>query len=151
METQSFTNFLTVLFSPPAAVPVGEVRVCVPSGPAVAHARGCRSAAIAPRLDFILPGGHGAGTPTAQLGWRWERGRGEPAPRGGRDGVVWTLHVAKGWGVLCHVLPPVFQTVLVPEFVITTSTESYVDLMGKTTLQSGILREDTMSSTLLTG
>lgn len=46
---------------------------------------------------------------------------------------------------------PGLFTVLVPEFVITTSTKSYMDLMGKSTFQSGVLWEDSVLSTLLTG
>lgn len=117
MEVQNFINFLTALFLPPAVVPVRgrEVWVRVPSSLAVAHGRGCHSAAIAPRLNSILPrGGTGQAHEQPSLDGGGKRGEGNQ-PLG-----------AMGWGGVgfCLLQPgPGLFAVPVPEFVIATSTE----------------------------
>lgn len=112
MEVQNFINFLTALFLPPAVVPVRgrEVWVRVPSSLAVAHGRGCHSAAIAPRLSFILPrGGTRQAHEQPSLDGGGKRGEGnQPLGATGRGGVG----TARGRGMGSPVprLPPVFQT-----------------------------------------
>lgn len=92
MEMQSFINFLTALFLPPAVIPIGgrEVQLCVPSSLAVAHGGVYRSAAIAPRLDFILSPGGAAGRHANGPAWM-EVGKGargtSPSEGTGQGGV----------------------------------------------------------------
>lgn len=174
MEMQNFINSLTALFLPPAVVPIRgrEVWVHVPSSLAVAHGRGCHSAAIALRLNFILPrGGTGQAHGQPSLDGGGKRGEGnQPLGGTGRGGVG----TACGRGTGCPVpRPPSGFLDQLPNqagggggsascsqglgcllsWCLNSSSPpapSYVDLMGKTTVQSGILQEDTMSSTLLT-